>query len=135
MTTSPYVYQVTEVVKVTDGDTFWCRLDVGFRESILVDLRLSGYDCPERHKGSDREKAEAVRATSVTTEFLSPVVPDLASELWVRTEKDPDVFGRWLGDPWREDATGAQRFLGVELRAAGLASVWPTRWRDEYDTA
>ena len=135
MTTRPYTYRIVEVVKVTDADTFWLQLDVGFRQTLLVNIRLNGYDAPERNRGSAHEKNAAVTATSVATEFLSPVVAMPGTSLWVRTEKDPDDFGRWLGDIWRE-SDGDQwpeRHLGAELRAQGLASLWPTRWRDEFD--
>jgi endonuclease YncB( thermonuclease family) len=137
MPTRPYVAPVVEVLRVVDGDTCWLRIDPGYRALLLINVRLLGFDCPERHKGSDHEKAEALRATSVATEFLAPVVPDLASTLWVRTEKDPDDFGRWLGDVWRESDTvdWPTRHLGDVLRSQGLASVWPTRWHDEFDHA
>ncbi len=136
MTTRAYTYRIVEVVKVTDADTFWLQLDVGFRQTLLVNIRLHGYDAPERNRGSAHEKAEAIRATSLATEFLAPSVPRPGASLWVRTEKDPDDFGRWLGDIWLE-SDGDQwpeRHLGAELRSHGLASLWPTRWRDEYGT-
>lgn len=135
MTSKQYVYRVSEVVKVTDGDTYWLRVDVGFRETILVNIRLNGYDCPERNRGTQHEKTEAIRAKSIATEFLEPITPIPDSSLWVRTERDPDNFGRWLGDVWLE-SDGDQwpeRHLGAELRSQGLASIWPTRWRDEWD--
>lgn len=135
MTTRQYIYRVTEVVKVTDADTAWLKLDVGFRQSLLVNIRLLGYDAPERTKGSAHEKAEAVRATSVATEFLAPAVPIPGTSLWVRCQKDPDSFGRWLGDVWLESDGDIwpERHLGAELRSRGLASVWPQRWRSEFD--
>lgn len=129
MTTLPYIYKVTDIVKVTDGDTYWLRLDVGFRQEILIDCRLSGYDCPERNSGSAFEKEQAVKATEVATDFLLRWPGDL----WVRTEKDPDSFGRWLGEVWREDANGARTRLGDILRLRNLASIWPIRWREEFD--
>lgn len=135
MATRPYIFRIAETVKVVDGDSYWFQLHIGFRNTLLVNIRLSGYDCPERTRGSAHEKAEAARATSVTTEFLSPVVPIPESSLWVRCQKDPDNFGRWLGDIWRE-SDGDQwpeRHLGAELRSHGLASIWPTRWRSEFD--
>jgi endonuclease YncB( thermonuclease family) len=131
MPTKPYVYRVTDVVKVTDGDTFWLRCDVGFRQTILVNLRLSGYDTPEKYRGSPFEKAEASRATVLATSWLE----ENTGRIWVRTEKDPDDFGRWLGDLWVESDTDPwpEQHLGAELRRAGLASVWPKRWREEFD--
>lgn len=133
MPSRPYLYRVAEVVKVTDGDTYWLRLDIGFRQTLLVNLRLLGYDCPERTRGSTREKMQAVRATDAARTFLSPDDPD--ATMWVRTEKDPDDFGRWLGDIWLESDGDRwpERHLGAELRSQELASIWPTRWRDEFD--
>ena len=68
--TRPYIYRVTEVVKVTDGDTYWLRLDVGFRQTLLVNLRLLGYDCPERTRGSERERQLAKAATATAEQFF-----------------------------------------------------------------
>lgn len=119
-----YVYRVTEVVKVADGDTYWCRVDVGFRQEVLTCFRLLGYDCPERTKGSGFERAEGLRAKNVAGDWLAAAAPDL----WVRTEKDPDNFGRWLGEFYDT----AER-LGEALSRARLASVWPRRWREEFD--
>lgn len=139
MPTLPYIFRVTEVVKVTDGDSYWLRVAVGFRQITLVNIRLSGYDCPERNRGSEREKAAAVRAQQLAAKFLRTQEVDGGGRydggiLWVRTEPDPDNFGRWLGDVWVETGDTV-RHLGAELREAGLASVWPMRWRDEYDRA
>jgi endonuclease YncB( thermonuclease family) len=128
MPTQQYIFRVAEVVRVTDGDTVHLRIAVGFHAEVMATVRLLGYDTPERNKGSVHEKAEARRAHAVTAEFLARTDGDL----WIRTEKDPDVFGRWLGDIWLETGD-TKRHLGAELRAAGLASIWPRRWREEFD--
>jgi endonuclease YncB( thermonuclease family) len=125
----PYVYRVTDIVKVTDGDTAWLRLDPGFRQSILVNVRLLGYDTPERNRGSVYEKQQAQAARAFTVGFLAT-----ERTLWIRTEKDPDDFGRWLGDIWYEDSTG-EHHLGPALEQIQLATPWPTRWRTVYDQA
>lgn len=129
MTTPQYVYRIAEVVKVTDGDTYWLRVDVGFRANVLINVRLLGYDCPEANRGSAFEKSEAIEARLEAGYFFNTARP-----LWIRTEKDPDSFGRWLGDIWQEDGD-ADVHLGEVLREAEYASVWPTRWRDEFDRA
>lgn len=131
MTTLPYNYKVTEVVKVTDGDTYWLRLDVGFRQSILIDCRLDGWDAPEMNKGSDYERQQAQVARQVASDWLTAA---LGVGLWIHTEKDPDDFGRWLGDLWTEDAAGTENGLGQTLAAQQLASAWPKRWHEVYDT-
>jgi endonuclease YncB( thermonuclease family) len=132
MTTKQYVYRVTEIVKVTDGDTYWLRVDCGFRQEILIDCRLDGWDCPESNRGSAYEKQRAHVATRVATDWLTAA---LAKGLWIHTEKDPDDFGRWLGELWTEtDDGGVADHLGLALASQRLASAWPTRWREVYDT-
>jgi endonuclease YncB( thermonuclease family) len=131
VTTQQYVYRVTEVVKVTDGDTYWLRLDVGFRQEILIDCRLDGWDAPEMTKGSDYEKQQAKIARQVASDWLTAA---LKVGLWIRTEKDPDDFGRWLGDLWTETSDGlVADHLGMALASQKLASAWPTRWHEVYD--
>lgn len=127
-----YVYKARAIEKVTDGDTFWLHLDVGFRQMQLTHIRLYGYDTPERRGGSDFEKAEAQRATEVTAKWLIDALT--ARDLWVKTMPDPDNFGRWLADLWTttDDEVG-QLHLGEHLRAHRLAVVWPSRWHEEFD--
>src|SRR4051812_33725812 len=116
-----YVYTVEEVVRVVDGDSGWLRLDVGFRQTMLVNYRALGIDCPEKTRGSAFEKAEAKHAEIVAREWLT------ARHLQVRTEKDPDNFGRWLADIWDIDSG---EHLATHLKSLGLASEWPKRWRE-----
>lgn len=135
MTSRPYIYRITEIVKVTDADTIWARVDTGFRQTLLINVRLLGYDAPERNSGSAYEKAEAATATAYAGLWLRTAMAEAGTSVWVRTEKDPDSFGRWLGDVWLE-SDGDQwpeRHLGAELRDRGWASIWPTRWREEFD--
>lgn len=133
VTTQDYVYRVTEVTRVVDGDTYWLRLDVGFRQEQLTEIRLYGVDCPERHRGSVFEKAEAKRATQEAEEWLAGA--HARGVLWVRTHKDPDDFGRWLGEVWADNDTvpEGREMLGDYLKDIGLATTWPTRWHDVYD--
>lgn len=129
--TIPYVYPVSEVVRVVDGDTYWLRLDVGFRETLLVNVRLSGFDCPELRSGSAYERAQG----AVARDFAASFFRDLAGDhLYIRTEKDPDDFGRWLGDVWIDPPDGTAVHLGARLYELNLATRWPTRWREVYDT-
>lgn len=125
-----YDYRVAEVVKVTDGDTYWLRLDVGFRALVLVDVRLNGYDCPESNRGSTFERERARAARELAAGFLDAGI--LADDLRVVTAHDPDDFGRWLGDVYRT-GVDVNSHLGELLLNAELATVWPTRWRERYD--
>lgn len=124
---SEYRYKVTEIMKITDGDTYWLFVDVGFRHSFLAHLRLNEWDTPELNRGSDFEKSEARRATVVVNDFLLEGISH--DELVIQTYKDPDSFGRWLADVWNGD-----RHLGEHLASLNLATAWPTRWREVYDT-
>lgn len=130
MTTKQYAYRPKAIEKVTDGDTFWLHLDVGFRGSLLVCIRLDGYDCPELHSTSQAERDAALRAKEVTAKFLT----DNLQTIWVQTEKDPDNFGRWLGDVYSEVGETVTA-LGDVLKEQGLATVWPTRWHEQYGGA
>jgi len=119
-----YIYRVERIEKITDGDTYWFHLDVGFRQSQLTEIRLLGYDCPERYHGSPYERQQGAEAARVATEWLTA-----QTGLWVRTEKDPDSFGRWLGDIWNDDG----EYLREVLVGAKLATIWPIRWHEVYD--
>lgn len=127
--TQDHVYRVSTVERVVDADTYWFHLDVGFRGTLLVNIRLHGYDCPERRKGSANERQQALYATGYADAWLLKPPGDL----WVHTEPDPDSFGRWLGQVWAEKSNGDRTYLGEYLRSLGLASVWPQRWHDEFD--
>lgn len=129
--TRRHVYATISVRKFTDGDTYWLYLDTGFRQTTLVQIRLFGYDTPEKSKGTPHERAEAKRAAAFTADWITRALAD--GTLWVRTEPDPDDFGRWLGETWVERLDGTVELLGDALRTQGLASVWPTRWREEFD--
>lgn len=140
MTQQPYVYRVTGIERVVDGDTYWLRLDVGFRQTMLTEIRLLGADCPETHHGSAFERAHGVKATLFAEQWLVDALDGDGFEdglLWVRTQKDPDDFGRWLGEVWREpqpiDLAADHWLLVDDLVDRGLATRWPTRWHETYD--
>lgn len=128
--TQQYVYRVARVERVVDGDSYWLHLDTGFRNTLLVNVRLLGYDCPEARQGSLFERRQGASATRHASGWLSD--DDLAPPVWCRTEKDPDSFGRWLGALWIEDESG-EHHLGDYLLSLGLATTWPTRWHEIHD--
>lgn len=126
-----YVYRVTEVVAVVDGDTFDLVIDPGFRLAYASRFRLQGWDTPEMRRGSDFEKAEARRAQQAAADWIDGV----GRRLMARTHK-ADSFGRWLAELLSEgeDWTTPAGALGLHLRSLSLATAWPTRWREEFDT-
>jgi len=132
-----YVYDVVETSEVKDGDTYVQLLEreIGFHQVWRgrMEIRLDYADTPEKSKGSPHERSVAKQAQAVAAEWLRS-----GQRLNVRTRKPrpdrpplPDGgFGRWLGDIWDADSG---EHLADHLRRLGLASVWPTRWRDEFD--
>lgn len=131
-----WVFKVVGIEKITDGDTYWLHLDVGFRQTQLTHLRLQGYDTPEIwHPKSEHEREKASEAKTFVTEWFLRHLRAPGHRVLARTYKDPDSFGRWLAclNPY-DEAGAAVGHLGEELRDEGLASIWPTRWREEFDT-
>lgn len=129
-----YDYRVASVTRVVDGDTYDLVLrqpepyDFGFYIMIdptaTVRVRLLGWDTPEVRAGSVFERNCATTATTVARAWWA----EFWGSAWVHTEKSDD-FGRWLGHVWRDNGSD----LGEVLAAEGLATQWPTRWREVYD--
>lgn len=135
MSSAEYVRRVTGVLKISDGDSYWLYRDDGFYNTGLTHVRLWGYDTPELHspKASAIEKDEARVAAAYAVRWFETYLADPEVTVWLRSVgRDPDSFGRWLCEIWWE-AGEHKMFLGDQLRRLGLASVWPTRWRDEFD--
>lgn len=125
-----YVYRVTEIVKIVDGDTFDLVVDPGFRLAYADRFRLFGWDTPELRAGSELERTEAQRAHQVATVWINAD----PGALMVRTHK-ADSFGRWLAEVYREnqDWNTPSGSLGLHLHSLSLATEWPMRWREVFD--
>lgn len=109
-----YSYRST-VLRVIDGDTIVLRVDLGFRLSVEVTVRLWGIDAPEVH-GATREAGNKATARLLA---LCPVgsIVTLAS-------KQLDKYGRSVGSVTTADGTD----VGRALVAEGLAAV---RWAED----
>lgn len=84
-----YEYRCS-VIKLIDGDTVDCNVDVGFRVSIAMRFRLAGINAPEM-RTPDGPKSK---------QRLSELMP-VGSQLIVRTSKDKqEKYGRYLGTFW-----------------------------------
>jgi endonuclease YncB( thermonuclease family) len=94
-----YRYHAT-VDRVIDGDTYLLRLDLGFRASVTIPVRVRGYNAPEM-TGVDRARGTLARATAVL--FLSN-----AKVIVVETYKDTQSFSRWIGDVYVDGVSIAQ---------------------------
>jgi micrococcal nuclease len=80
-----YEYRCT-LVRVTDADTMVVTIDLGFRLTATMPIRLLGLNAPEL-------KTTAGKAARVWTIDWFTAHPELS----IVTQKDPEKYGRWLG--------------------------------------
>ncbi len=70
--------------RVVDGDTVYLTVDLGFRATMSLAIRLAGIDAPERYKDGGPEATAWLRAMLVDRDLL------------LESAKG-DKYGRWLG--------------------------------------
>lgn len=87
----PFTYNA-KVVRWVDGDTVWLDVDLGFRMTGELDMRLLDVNTPERGQPGYEEAKQ----------FVSEVAP-AGSSVVIRTYKNPDKYGRWLVTVYRAD--------------------------------
>lgn len=137
MTELTYIYEVDllDHARVVDGDTFYLYVKLGFRQLGYVEIRLNGWDCPETRGPltNQHERDQSARAKAAVVAWLKSFK---TSRVLIRTQRDPERYGRWLGDVWAEDKDGHTiNILGERLSELGLASEYHgtgKRWRDTY---
>lgn len=133
-----YLFPVRSA-RVVDGDTYWMGVDLGFNASLLVEIRLDGWDTPEKKSMpgrvvGPRERAAAARATALSTAWMKGHL-DAGHPIWVATQPDPEKYGRWLGKVSVHLPDGTTEELGEALHQQDLATVWPTRWWQTHPEA
>lgn len=79
-----YTYRISGV-RVIDGDTIECDIDLGFRVTLREKIRLLGYDAPEAHSAEGR----------VATKIMENFTED-GKVLTLQTTRQ-GKYGRWLG--------------------------------------
>ena len=94
---SPYSYRVKSIVKIIDGDTFDCIMDLGFDVLLEARVRMAGIDTPESRTRDLEEKKFGLLAK----EWL---ISHLNDDIIISTELDNEKgkFGRVLGTVWAE---------------------------------
>ena len=94
---SPYSYRVKSIVKIIDGDTFDCIMDLGFDVLLEARVRMAGIDTPESRTRDLEEKKFGLLAK----EWL---IAHLNDDIIISTELDNEKgkFGRVLGTVWAE---------------------------------
>lgn len=91
----PFVYRNVTVIRIVDGDTIECMVDLGFKTRFQDNFRLSGIDTPERGKPGFYEASE----------YLDNLLKKENYKIELETLRR-DKYGRWLADA-RSLTTGA----------------------------
>ena len=124
-----YEYGV-KVLRVLDGDTIECEIDLGFNVKKTETLRLTGVDTPEKNGPTEAERTAAHKASIFTASTLLAVSdPTNPLQFKVQTAKpyDTDKYGRWLGTIfWRKklDAPNLWHNHNADLIAGGFAKKY-----------
>mgnify|MGYP000146113953 CR=1 FL=1 len=85
------------ILRVVDGDTMEVRVDALFGIQKLETIRLMGIDTPEIHSRSAPERIKAHEAKDWLKERVE------GKQVWLRTWKEKEKFGRYLADIFFED--------------------------------
>lgn len=107
------------LVRVVDGDTIDCVIDMGFKITTDQRIRFSKINTPEtfrRKKDSDEYKAGMASKNYVTERLAAN-----GNKFIIETEKNPGVYGRYLGTIWMDDSDTS---LNDELLEKGLAVLY-----------
>jgi len=113
---APFEYNGT-LIKVLDGDTIDCFIDLGFDLKIKKRIRYMGIDTWESRTRDKEEKVKGLAAKARNKELLEAGVFKIVS---FGTGK----FGRVLGEIFvSPDAVGHEISEGVDTIAGGLVSI------------
>lgn len=93
-----YTYRVKSLVKIVDGDTFDCDIDLGFDVVLSKQrIRLMGIDTWESRTRDKEEKARGLLAKQFTKEML-----ESADEITLKSH-GKGKYGRVLGEVYCDD--------------------------------
>ena len=111
---SPYSYRVKSIVKIIDGDTFDCIMDLGFDVLLEARVRMMGIDTPESRTRDLEEKKFGLLAKEYLTEKLAK------EDIIVTTEVDNEKgkFGRILGWVWADGINVNKQMIDENMAVA-----------------
>ena len=103
-------------VRVVDGDTIDCDVDLGFHAFVKIRFRLARINAPELNSKDEGERFRAKRAADVVSALVLNKQIEIVS---YKTEK----FGRFLAEVYF--GSGEELLnLSDELIKGGLAEVY-----------
>lgn len=111
-----YMYKC-KLIRIIDGDTLECSIDLGFNISKKAILRLQGIDAPELRTKDLLEKARAVESTEALKHIILDENPE--GVFYIHSKKI-DSFGRCLATVILK--SGLE--VNTELVDLGYASKW-----------
>ena len=98
MTVQPvpgYTYKLVELLKVLDGDTVDCRINLGFGLNAVMRFRIMSVDTPETREAGWAEAKETTRAWLTTrTGVLVHTYKSSQGSVGI----GDGAFGRWMAD-------------------------------------
>ena len=110
-TPDKYTYRVKSLVKIVDGDTFDCDIDLGFSVVLAKQrIRLMGIDTWESRTRDKEEKAKGLQAKAFTKDLL-----ENAKEITLKSH-GKGKYGRVLGEVYCDN-----KCLNEELKKHGHA--------------
>ena len=114
----PYFYHA-KIVKVYDGDTCTCEIDLGFNITRKVKIRLVGINTPEIRTKDLEEKEAGYRSRDWLAERI------LNKKVLLHTAKQ-GKFGRWLGTIWtlKQESPNFENSYNKEMISEGLAKEY-----------
>ena len=114
--TCEYIYKITAVEKVVDGDTIDAVLDLGFDVGIRARIRLLGMDTPESRTRDLEEKFYGKLSSSALKSWVHWAVmsdrDDIEIQLRCPEEDSRGKFGRVLGELWINCTADGEEFSG-----------------------
>lgn len=115
MTEKLYNYKAI-VTKITDGDTIWVTMDLGFDTFRTTVCRFYGINTPELKSKDPVVKQKAYEAKQFVADRLT-----IGSVIFVHS-KEKDNFGRAIADIFYGESF--EKHINQELIDAGLAVVY-----------
>lgn len=103
-------------VRVVDGDTIDCEVDLGFHACVKIRFRLARINTPELNSKDEGERFRAKRAADVVSALILNKDIEIVSH---KTEK----YGRFLAEVYFGSGDELLN-LSDELLNGGLAEVY-----------
>lgn len=123
---------------VWDGDTWWLHIDKGFDHGFRDRFRAKTFDTPEVTGSAaseyEKQKGDEARVAAEEWFVLSPFLVRTFKASKAHFVEDRGRYGRWLAEPFRIGEDGNEEHLADHLIGMGLATFWPTRWREVHGT-